>query len=77
MRPESANEYVQQELPIDIPAMVTVADVAKILYVSTDTVLRLIADGELKAMSIGRGRRMYRISMDDVESFIAARSVSP
>lgn len=47
----------------------TVAEVAKLLRVSNMTVYRLITNGELAAVRVGRS---YRIREDDVDRFIAA-----
>ena len=48
----------------------TVAEVADMLRVSTMTVYRLIRAGDLAAARIGRS---YRITTDDVDSFLATR----
>jgi excisionase family DNA binding protein len=48
----------------------TPAEVADHLRVSSMTVYRLIKSGELRAARIGKS---YRISEDDVDSYLAAR----
>lgn len=58
-------EYVQPELPI----VLTVPEAAKILYVSEDTILRYIRDGDLPASDVGRGRPRYRIAMSEIARF--------
>lgn len=54
--------------------LLTPKDVAKKLQVHPVSVLRMIREGRLKAFSIARvgrrGRRMYRISNTDLESFV-------
>jgi len=47
--------------------MYTAEEVAKILKVSTMTVLRLIDDGELKA---GKVRGRWRIRKEDLDDYI-------
>jgi excisionase family DNA binding protein len=48
----------------------TPAEVADHLRVSSMTVYRLIKSGELRAARIGKS---YRISEDDVDTYLAAR----
>lgn len=50
--------------------LLTVAEVAGTLRVSTMTVYRLIKAGELPAMRIGKS---YRLRPADVDRFLAAR----
>ena len=50
--------------------MLSVDDIAGELKVSTSTVRRWIASGELPATDLGS---MYRIDRDDFEAFKAAR----
>lgn len=52
-----------------------VRTVAERLQTSPDTVYRLIADGELQAIDIGRdGRVRRRVREDALQSFIDSRS---
>jgi excisionase family DNA binding protein len=48
----------------------TPAEVADLLRVSSMTVYRLIKSGELRAARIGKS---YRISEDDVDTYLQAR----
>ena len=50
------------------PALVTVAEVAAMMRVSTMTVYRLIKAGDLPAMRVGKS---YRIREDDVDAYHA------
>ena len=47
----------------------TVAEVAKLMRVSTMTVYRLIKSGELAAVKIGKS---YRLQPEDVDRYLAA-----
>ena len=48
--------------------LMTVAEVAEALRVSTMTVYRLIKSGELAALRVGKN---YRIRADDLEAYLA------
>ena len=50
----------------------TVAECAEVMRVSNMTVYRLIKSGELPALRVGKG---YRIFESDLELFLAGRSV--
>jgi excisionase family DNA binding protein len=50
--------------------LLTVAEVASLMRVSTMTVYRLIKAGDLAAIRVGKS---YRIKEDDIDTFIAAR----
>ena len=50
----------------------TVAEVAEVMRVSNMTVYRLIRAGELPALRVGKG---YRIFEADLERFLEGRSV--
>ena len=50
----------------------TVAEVAEVMRVSNMTVYRLIRSGELPALRVGKG---YRIFESDLERFLEGRSV--
>ena len=50
--------------------LLTVAEVADMMRVSTMTVYRFIKAGELPAIRVGKS---YRLKQDDVDAFLAAR----
>ena len=52
--------------------LLTVAEVAATMRVSTMTVYRLIKAGELAALRVGKN---YRIRESDVDRYLSARSV--
>ena len=53
--------------------LVTLNDAADVLAVSTRTVRRYIADGQLEAVRLGR--KTLRIKADSIDRFIDARPV--
>ena len=53
--------------------LVSLPDTAEALAVSTRTVRRYIADGQLEAVRLGR--KTLRIKVDSIERFIDARPV--
>jgi excisionase family DNA binding protein len=53
--------------------LLTVEEVASMLRVHHSTVRRFIADGQLTALRLGG--KVYRISRDDVERFLAESEV--
>ncbi len=53
--------------------LVSLADAADALAVSTRTVRRYIADGQLEAVRLGR--KALRVKVDSIERFIDARPV--
>lgn len=53
--------------------LVSITDAADALAVSTRTVRRYIADGQLDAVRLGR--KTLRIKVDSVERFIDARPI--
>jgi excisionase family DNA binding protein len=53
--------------------LVSLNDAAEALAVSTRTVRRYIADGQLEAVRLGR--KTLRIKVDSIERFIDARPV--
>lgn len=53
--------------------LVSLADAADVLAVSTRTVRRYIAEGQLEAVRLGR--KTLRIKVDSIERFIDARPV--
>ncbi|OBG60827.1 excisionase family DNA-binding protein [Mycobacterium sp. E735] len=46
---------------------ITVAETAEYLQVSTATVRRLIADGELTRYRMGRSRRTIRVDLNEID----------
>jgi excisionase family DNA binding protein len=52
--------------------LLTAAEVARVMRVSTMTVYRLIKNGELPAIRVGKN---YRLRGSDVERFLEERSV--
>lgn len=56
------------------PALLTVAEVADLFRVSSMTVYRLIRNGELPAVRVGRS---YRVREDDLQSYLQAQVVDP
>jgi len=56
--------------PQGTSAFVTVGEVARQLRVSNMTVYRLINAGEIPALRIGRS---YRLRVEDVDAYLAAR----
>ncbi len=60
-------------------ALLTTAEAAKQLKLSTDAVCGLIARGRLRAINVGLGQRKprWRISVEALELFLASRSTSP
>ena len=50
--------------------LLTVAEVADMMRVSTMTVYRFIKAGELPAIRVGKS---YRLKQDDIDAFLAAR----
>ena len=54
------------------PELLTVAEVANVLRVSTMTVYRLIKSGELAAIRVGKS---YRIDNDVLQSYLASGEV--
>jgi len=53
--------------------LVSLSDAAEALAVSTRTVRRYIADGQLEAVRLGR--KTLRIKIDSIERFIDAKPV--
>ena len=56
------------------PALLTVAEVADLFRVSSMTVYRLIRNGELAAVRVGRS---YRVREDDLQAYLQAQVVDP
>lgn len=54
--------------------LLTAAEVAEDLRVSTMTVYRLIRRGELPAVRVGRN---YRVRVADLEAYLSAQVVDP
>ena len=55
---------------VNLPACLSISDVAERIGVSTKTITRAIAAGELHAHRVGR---LVRIAEDDDAAFLAAR----
>jgi excisionase family DNA binding protein len=55
-------------------AMLTVAQVARRLAVSEETVRRYLRDAKLRGVRIGVNRAGWRIEERDLEAFLRARS---
>lgn len=55
-------------------ALLTVAEVADMFRVSSMTVYRLIRNGELPAVRVGRS---YRVSETDLQAYLEAQVVDP
>jgi excisionase family DNA binding protein len=53
--------------------LLTVREVAESMRVSTMTVYRLIRDGDMPAIRVGKH---FRLRVDDVQSFLEARTVN-
>jgi excisionase family DNA binding protein len=56
--------------PFTQARLLTVNEVADLLRVSRMTVYRLIKEGQLKALRVGRS---YRLREDDVDEYLSAR----
>jgi excisionase family DNA binding protein len=56
--------------------LLTVEQVAERLGVTTDSILRWIKTGELRAMQMG-GRAGWRIAVDDLQTFLDGRANRP
>lgn len=54
------------------PEWLTAAEVAAILRVSKMTVLRMINDGELPAIRVGRNRGQFRVPASAMPEYVAA-----
>lgn len=56
------------------PSLLTAAEVADQLRVSTMTIYRLIRRGELPAVRVGRN---YRVRAEDIEAYLSGQRVDP
>lgn len=54
--------------------LLTVAEVAELFRVSSMTVYRLIRNGELPALRVGRS---YRVSEEDLQAYLQSQVVDP
>jgi excisionase family DNA binding protein len=52
------------------PRLLTLAQVREILNVGMPAVYALVSSGELRALQLGGGRRMWRVSEDDLEAYL-------
>ena len=63
---------------MDHPSYLTPPEVAEILRVSHQKVLGWIHKAELRAVNVGNGvRPRYRVSREDLDSFLKIREVQP
>ncbi len=53
--------------------LLTVREVAETMRVSTMTVYRLIRDGDMPAIRVGKH---FRLRVDDVDEFLSSRTVN-
>lgn len=60
--------------PMTAPRLLTVAEVADLFRVSSMTVYRLIRNGELAAVRVGRS---YRVREQDLQAYLQAQVVDP
>lgn len=56
------------------PSLLTAAEVADQLRVSTMTIYRLIRRGELPAVRVGRN---YRVRVQDLDTYLSGQTVDP
>lgn len=54
-----------------------IADIARILHVSRDTVRGWIGSGALLAINVGVSKPRYRVSQDDLDAFVVTKTVAP
>lgn len=52
------------------PRLLTLAQVKEILNVGMPAVYALVSSGELRALQLSGGRRMWRVSEDDVADYL-------
>lgn len=52
------------------PRLLTLAEVREILNVGLPAVYALVSSGELRALQLSGGRRMWRVSEDDLEAYL-------
>lgn len=52
------------------PRLLTLAQVREILNVGMPAVYALVSSGELRALQLSGGRRMWRVSEDDLEAYL-------
>ena len=55
----------------------TVPMAAEYSTVSTDTIRAAVKAGDLQAYAIGKGRREYRLTAEDVDIWMRSRSYEP
>jgi excisionase family DNA binding protein len=60
---------LEQEQP-RFPRLLTLAQVREILNVGMPAVYALVSSGELRALQLSGGRRMWRVSEDDLEAYL-------
>jgi excisionase family DNA binding protein len=54
-----------------------IADIARILHVSRDTVRGWIGSGALSAINVGSQKPRYRVSQEELDRFVASKTVVP
>lgn len=62
-------------MSVDLPAFLTVTEVAGLLRVSRMTVHRMIQHGEITAVRTGIGRGTYRIPASSLDEHLKRRTV--
>ncbi len=67
-----SDEGMPRRRPFNADRLLTVADVAETMRVSNMTVYRLIKNGSLAAIRVGKN---YRIRESDVNKYLSDRSV--
>ncbi|MGO4188527.1 helix-turn-helix domain-containing protein [Pseudarthrobacter sp. TAF60_1] len=72
--PKSSNDI--EEMPAfepgqpRFPRLLTLAQVREILNVGMPAVYALVSSGELRALQLSGGRRMWRVSEDDLADYL-------
>lgn len=57
--------------------LLTPQQVAQILQVSLDTVYRILGSGQLKGSKVGTGKSMWRVSEEDLNTYLDSRVGKP
>lgn len=52
------------------PRLLTLAQISEILNVGMPAVYALVSSGELRALQLSGGRRMWRVGEDDLEAYL-------
>lgn len=69
------SEDIEQMPPTEpeksrFPRLLTLAQVKEILNVGMPAVYALVSSGELRALQLSGGRRLWRVSEDDLEAYL-------